>query len=64
MRLFARGFPYKLLWIFPTDIHLLGAPDAAAPTLFLLGADVQGRDLWSRVVYGTRKCRCRSVWSG
>ena len=54
VRLFTRGFPYKLLWIFPTDIHLLGAPDAAAPTLFLLGADVQGRDLYSRVVYGTQ----------
>ena len=54
VRLFVRGFPYKLLWILPTDIHLLGAPDAAAPTLFLLGADVQGRDLYSRVVYGTR----------
>ncbi len=54
VRLLARGFPYKLLWIFPTDVHLLGAPGAAAPTLFLLGADVQGRDLWSRVVYGTQ----------
>ena len=54
VRMFTRGYPYKLLWIFPTDIHLLGAPDAAAPTLFLLGADVQGRDLWSRVVYGTQ----------
>ena len=54
IRLFVRGFRYKLLWIFPTDVHLLGAPDAAAPTLFLLGTDVHGRDLYSRVLYGTQ----------
>ena len=53
---FARGFPYKLLGLIPTDRHLLGvgAGYEAAQTLFILGTDVQGRDLWSRLLYGTR----------
>jgi peptide/nickel transport system permease protein len=53
---FAQGFPYKFLGLFPTNRHLVGVgPDReAAQTLFLLGTDVQGRDLWSRLMYGTR----------
>ncbi|MGH2532795.1 MAG: ABC transporter permease [Thermomicrobiales bacterium] len=53
--LFGRGFEYTFLGLIPTSRHLLaieGAP--AEETLFLLGTDVQGRDLWSRLVYGTR----------
>ena len=53
---FAHGFPYKLLGLIPTDRHLLGVGTGyeAAQTLFILGTDVQGRDLWSRLLYGTR----------
>ncbi len=53
---FAHGFPYKLLGLLPTDRHLLGVGTAyeAAQTLFILGTDVQGRDLWSRLLYATR----------
>jgi peptide/nickel transport system permease protein len=56
IRLFARGFEYKLLGLIPTNIHLLGvdAERQAEKTLFLLGTDVQGRDMWSRVMYATR----------
>ena len=50
-----QGFSYKLLGIIPTDRHLFGVQGAdAQTTLFLLGTDVQGRDLWSRLIYGTQ----------
>jgi len=53
--LFAKGFPYKLLGIVPVEHHLIGVQGAdAGQTLFLLGTDVQGRDLWSRIMYATR----------
>jgi peptide/nickel transport system permease protein len=53
--LFARGFSYNLFGVFPTDRHLIGVAGAdAGKTLFLLGTDVQGRDLWSRIAYATR----------
>lgn len=53
---FAHGFPYKFLGVIPTDRHILGvgAGYEASQTLFVLGTDVQGRDLWSRLVYATR----------
>jgi peptide/nickel transport system permease protein len=52
---FARGFAYKFLGLFPTDRHLLGIAGAKAEeTIFLLGTDLQGRDLWSRLMYATR----------
>jgi peptide/nickel transport system permease protein len=55
VRFFARGFEYRLLGVVPTGIHLLGVEGARAEdTLFLLGTDEQGRDLWSRLMYGTR----------
>lgn len=49
------GFEYKFLGIFKTNIHLLSVKDAKPEeVLFLLGTDVQGRDVWSRLMYGTR----------
>ncbi len=55
VRFFAPGFKYKFLGLFPTNIHLLGVEGAKAEdTLFLLGTDLQGRDLWSRLMYATR----------
>jgi peptide/nickel transport system permease protein len=56
VRLFAPGFDYHFLGLIPTNRHLIGvdAPHEATRTLFLLGTDVQGRDLWSRLMYGTR----------
>jgi peptide/nickel transport system permease protein len=52
---FARGYEYDLFGLFPTDIHLLGLRDAGpADGIFLLGTDVQGRDLFSRLMVATR----------
>jgi peptide/nickel transport system permease protein len=53
--LFAKGFSYNLLGLIPANRHLFGVEGAdASQTLFLLGTDVQGRDLWSRIVFATR----------
>jgi len=51
--LFVHGYPYKLLGLFPTDIHLFGTENNSGP-LFLLGTDRLGRDLFSRIIYGAR----------
>jgi len=52
---FAEGYEYKLLGLIPSRTHLLGVegvPNEEA--LFILGTDLQGRDLWSRLVLATR----------
>jgi peptide/nickel transport system permease protein len=56
IRFFAEGFEYRVLGLIPTTRHLIGVGDGldASRTIFLLGTDVQGRDLWSRLMYGTR----------
>jgi peptide/nickel transport system permease protein len=56
IRFFAEGFPYRVLGMFPATRHLIGVDGAgeAGQAIFLLGTDVQGRDLWSRLMYGTR----------
>jgi len=54
VRFFAAGFEYKFLGLIPTTRHLIGVDGDATRTIFLLGTDVQGRDLWSRLMYGTR----------
>ena len=56
IRFFAEGFEYRVFGVFPTTRHLIGVDSGgdAAQTIFLLGTDVQGRDLWSRLMYGTR----------
>jgi peptide/nickel transport system permease protein len=56
IRFFAEGFEYHFLGLIPTNRHLIGVEPGldAGQTIFLLGTDVQGRDLWSRLMYGTR----------
>lgn len=56
IRFFAEGFEYRVLGLIPTSRHLIGVEGGldAGRTVFLLGTDVQGRDLWSRLMYGTR----------
>jgi len=53
LKFWVRGWPYKLLGIFKTDIHLFGPADPSQP-VYLLGADRLGRDLFSRMIMGTR----------
>jgi peptide/nickel transport system permease protein len=56
IRFFAEGAPYHFLGVFPATRHLIGVDGGgdAGQAIFLLGTDVQGRDLWSRLMYGTR----------
>ena len=52
IRFFCRADSYKFWELFRTDVHLL-CP-AKGGTLFIFGTDRLGRDIWSRIVYGTR----------
>jgi peptide/nickel transport system permease protein len=55
VRLFAHGFEYKWFGLIPSDIHLIGVEGAKTDeTLFIMGTDMQGRDLYSRLMYGTQ----------
>ncbi|CAI9084644.1 ABC transporter permease [Candidatus Methylacidiphilum fumarolicum] len=52
LKWFVHGYAYRLLGIFPSDIHLFGVdkPDR----VYLLGSDNTGRDVFSRLVYGSQ----------
>jgi peptide/nickel transport system permease protein len=55
VRLFATGYPYKLFGLIPTNIHLIGTRGSPAEnSLFLLGTDDQGRDIFSRLMVASR----------
>ena len=49
--LFAKGYSYKFLGLLRTDRHLIGVREGhAEDAIFLLGTDLLGRDLWSRLM--------------
>jgi peptide/nickel transport system permease protein len=56
IRFFGRGEPYRLLGLIPADRHLfiVTTPDDDDYPVFLMGADSLGRDLFSRIVHGSR----------
>ena len=52
LRFFCRGDVYEVWSRFEADFHLVCA--AKGGTFFFLGTDRLGRDIWSRMIYGTR----------
>ncbi len=52
LRFFHRGDPYQFLGLIKTDRHLFGVESPGR--LHLWGADARGRDLFSRILWGSR----------
>lgn len=48
---FVRGHEYRLFGLIRSNLHLFGVPEGGA--IFLLGTDELGRDMLSRIFYGS-----------
>lgn len=51
--LFARGTEYTMLGFITWDRHLIGPVDPDGEPVYLLGADKNGYDIFSRIIHGT-----------
>lgn len=52
IKFFAKGQPYKFLGIIPMERHLITTDSDGR--LYLLGTDINGRDVFSRLLFGGR----------
>jgi peptide/nickel transport system permease protein len=52
LKFFAKGEEYKFLGLIPSNIHFVTVDDQGR--LFLLGTDINGRDNFSRLLFGGR----------
>ena len=52
LRWFPRGARYRLFGVIPSDRHLFGVDPPGR--IFLFGADDTGRDVWTRLLYGSQ----------
>jgi peptide/nickel transport system permease protein len=52
LRFFVRGESYRFLGLFDADMHLVGVDEPGA--FFVFGTDSMGRDIFSRIVLGSR----------
>ncbi len=50
IKFFYQGESYRFLGIIPTNLHLFGTDDPAG--VHLLGVDINGRDIFSRMLFG------------
>ncbi len=53
IKFFGKGEPYLLFGLIPADRHLFSTAQSEYP-VFLMGADNLGRDMFSRIVHGSR----------
>lgn len=61
IQFFAPGWSYRLLGLFPTDLHLVSVEDGGK--LYMLGTDKLGRDLWGKACQAGRISLTMSVFA-